>query len=187
MHTQLATQLYLTRVKPWLLVGKELEGQFLELKKGKDRNGKTGLNPSKDVRRSEIARQLCLGILQVPSQLYLLRKTSEKLNFCNIMDLQLKLSTSKATSTTVQDVHPDIARGMVRKRPDKLTICLRPDSMSATKRGLSDCSIFFYLYLLPVSCLELFCKCCQVRQQLGIFNYSNNKWRYCTFVPLFFY
>ena len=26
-----------------------------ELKKGKDRNGKTGLNPSKDVRRSEIA------------------------------------------------------------------------------------------------------------------------------------
>ena len=29
------------------------------------------------------------------------------------MDLQLKLSTSKATSTTVQDVHPDIARGML--------------------------------------------------------------------------
>ena len=28
-------------------------------------------------------------------------------------DLQLKLSTSKATSTTVQDVHPDIARGML--------------------------------------------------------------------------
>ena len=26
------------------------------------------------------------------------------------MDLQLKLSTSKATSTTVQDVHPDIAK-----------------------------------------------------------------------------
>ena len=41
------------------------------------------------------------------------------------MDLQLKLSTSKATSTTVQDVHPDIARGMVRKKPGKLTtICL---------------------------------------------------------------
>ena len=48
------------------------------------------------------------------------RKTFEKLNFCNIMDLQLKLSTSKATSTTVQDVHPDIARGMIRKRPGKL-------------------------------------------------------------------
>ena len=39
-------------IKPWLLVGKELGG---ELKKGKDRNGKTGLNPLKDVRRSEIA------------------------------------------------------------------------------------------------------------------------------------
>ena len=39
------------------------------------------------------------------------------------MDLQLKLSTSKATSTTAQDVHPDIARGTVRKRPGKLTIC----------------------------------------------------------------
>ena len=32
--------------------GEELGG---ELKKGKDRNGKIGLNPSKDVRRSEIA------------------------------------------------------------------------------------------------------------------------------------
>ena len=41
------------------------------------------------------------------------------------MDLQLKLSKSKATSTTAQDVHPDIARGMVRKRPGKLTNCLR--------------------------------------------------------------
>ena len=41
------------RVKPWLVVGKEL-GE--ELKKGKDRNGKTDLNPTKDVRRSEIAR-----------------------------------------------------------------------------------------------------------------------------------
>ena len=47
------------------------------------------------------------------------------------MDLQLKLSISKATSTTVQDVHPDIARGMIRKRPGKLqslylgTLCLK--------------------------------------------------------------
>ena len=38
------------------------------------------------------------------------RKTFvEKLNFCNIMDLQLKLFTSEATSTTVQDVHRDVA------------------------------------------------------------------------------
>ena len=60
-------------------------------------NRKIGLNPSKDVRRS---------------QRYLIkqrRKTFEKLNFCKINDLQLKLSTSKATSTTAQDVHPDIA------------------------------------------------------------------------------
>ena len=42
------------------------------------------------------------------------------------MNLKLKLSTFKATSTNVQDVHPDIAKGMVRKRPGKLTICLRP-------------------------------------------------------------
>ena len=46
------------------------------------------------------------------------------------MDLQLKLSKSKATSTTAQDVHPDIARGMVRKRPGKLTNCLRPERCS---------------------------------------------------------
>ena len=32
------------------------------------------------------------------------------------MNLQLMLSTSKSTSTTVQDVHPDIARGMIRKK-----------------------------------------------------------------------
>ena len=37
------------------------------------------------------------------------------------MDLQLKLSTSKATSTTVQDVHPVIAKG-IRKRPGKLIL-----------------------------------------------------------------
>ena len=45
------------------------------------------------------------------------------------MDLQLKLSTSKATSATVQDVHPDIARGMIRKRPGKLigTLSLWPE------------------------------------------------------------
>ena len=45
------------------------------------------------------------------------------------MDLQLKLSTSKAKSTTVQDVHPDITRGMIRKTPGKLigTLCLRPE------------------------------------------------------------
>ena len=36
-------------------------------------------------------------------------KTFEKLNFCNIIDLQLKLSTSKAKCATVQDVHPDMA------------------------------------------------------------------------------
>ena len=46
--------------------------------------------------------------------------TFEKLNFCNIMDLQLKLSISKATSTIVQDVHPDIVRRMIRKRLGKL-------------------------------------------------------------------
>ena len=85
---------YLTSVKLWL-VGKELARQFSELKKGKYRNGKTGLNPSKDVRRS---------------QRYLIkqkRKTLEVQIFCNIKlkDLQLKLSRSKATSTTVQDVH----------------------------------------------------------------------------------
>ena len=39
------------------------------------------------------------------------------------MDLQIKLSTSKATSTTVQDVHPDIARG-IRKSPAKLIYTL---------------------------------------------------------------
>ena len=36
------------------------------------------------------------------------------------MDLQIKLSISKATSTTAQDVHPDIATGTIRKRPGKL-------------------------------------------------------------------
>ena len=51
MHTY-TTALSHQGIKPWLVVGKELGG---ELKKGKDRNGKTGLNPSKDVRRSEIA------------------------------------------------------------------------------------------------------------------------------------
>ena len=125
-----------------------------------------------------------LGIVnQLQQQLAILikqrRKTFEELNFCNIMDLQLTLSKSKATSTTVQDVHPDIASAMVRKRPGKITICLRPERCSyisnnvkkkKTRRGLSDCSIFFYLYFLPVSCLELFSKCCQVRQQLGIVN-----------------
>ena len=45
----------------------------------------------------------------------------EKLNFRNIMDLQLKFSTSKATSTTVQDVHLDIGRG-IRKSPGKLIL-----------------------------------------------------------------
>ena len=37
------------------------------------------------------------------------------------MDLQLKLYTSKAISTTVHDVHPDIARA-IRKGPDKLIL-----------------------------------------------------------------
>ena len=46
------------------------------------------------------------------------------------MDLQLTLSKSKATSTTVQDVHPDIASAMVRKRPGKITICLTPERCS---------------------------------------------------------
>ena len=49
-YTCIRKQLYLTRVKSWLVVGKELGG---ELKKGKERNGKTALNPSSDVRRSE--------------------------------------------------------------------------------------------------------------------------------------
>ena len=40
------------------------------------------------------------------------------------MDLQLNLFTSKATSTTAQDVHPDIAGGMLRKTPGKLTTYL---------------------------------------------------------------
>ena len=57
--------------------------------------------------------------------------TFEKLNVCNIMDLLLKLSISKVTSTTVEDVHRDIGRGMIRKRPGKLqslylgTLCLK--------------------------------------------------------------
>ena len=37
------------------------------------------------------------------------------------MDLQLKLYTFKATSTTVQDVHPDIATG-IRKSAGKLIL-----------------------------------------------------------------
>ena len=49
------------------------------------------------------------------------RKTFEKLSCCNIMDLQLKLYTFKATSTTVQDVHPDIATG-IRKSAGKLIL-----------------------------------------------------------------
>ena len=47
------------------------------------------------------------------------------------MDLQLKLSTFKATNTSVQDVHPDIVGGMVRKRPGKRTICLRSECLSS--------------------------------------------------------
>ena len=85
----------------------------MQLKKGIDRNGKTGLNHSMDVRRSEIASWLSLLSKEG-------RLTFEKLNFCNIMDLQLKLSISKVTSTIVQDVHPDTARRMIRKRPGKL-------------------------------------------------------------------
>ena len=80
----------------------------MDLKKGKDRNEKTSLNPSKDVK----------------DQRYLIkqrRKTFEKLNFCIIKDLQLKLSTSKATSATVQTVHPNLARG-IRKSPAKLIL-----------------------------------------------------------------
>ena len=45
-YTCIRKQLYLTRVKSWLVVGKELGG---ELKKGKERNGKAALNPSSDV------------------------------------------------------------------------------------------------------------------------------------------
>ena len=41
------------------------------------------------------------------------------------MDLQLKLSTSKATSTTVQDVHPDIARGIKGKAQASLYSLLK--------------------------------------------------------------
>ena len=118
-YSQLHTAVYLTRVKPclgWCGRRSQLGGQLLEFKKGKDRNGKTGLNPWKDVRRSEIASQLGIFIRLSKEG----RLTFEKLNFCNIMDLQLKLSISKATSTTVQDVHPDIARRMIRKSPGKL-------------------------------------------------------------------
>ena len=45
------------------------------------------------------------------------------------MDPKLKLSTSKARSRTVQDVHPHIAGGRIRKVPSKLigTLCLRPE------------------------------------------------------------
>ena len=57
LHTALSHQ---GKTLPWLVVGKKLRGQLLELKKGVDGNGKTGLNPSKDVRRSEIASQLSL-------------------------------------------------------------------------------------------------------------------------------
>ena len=38
------------------------------------------------------------------------------MKFCNITDLQLKSSTSKDKSATVKDAHPDIARGIIRKR-----------------------------------------------------------------------
>ena len=72
---------------------------------------------------------------------------------------------------------------MVRKKLGKLTICLRPEHLSntanvkKTKRGLSDCSIFFCLYLLPVSCLELFSKCKVVARycQLAIAIINNSE------------
>ena len=79
----------------------------------------------KKIRDSQLARQQLSYIKQR-------RKTFvEKLNFCNIMDLQPKLSTSKATSTTVQDVHPDIASQRDKEKPRQaysyITVCLRPE------------------------------------------------------------
>ena len=38
------------------------------------------------------------------------------------MDLQLNLSTSKATITTAQDVYPDIGRDIRKKGPAKLIL-----------------------------------------------------------------
>ena len=65
----------------------------------------------KKIRDSQLARQQLSYIKQR-------RKTFvEKLNFCNVMDLQPKLSASKATSTTVQDVHPDIASQRDKEKP----------------------------------------------------------------------
>ena len=57
------------------MVGKELGG---ELKKRKDRNGKTGLNPLKDVRRS-VGRYILASWLY--SYIKQRRKTFDKLNF----------------------------------------------------------------------------------------------------------
>ena len=71
------------------------------------------------------------------------------------MDLQLKLSISKATSTTVQDVHPDIARGMVRKRPGKITICLRPERCSFISNNVKKKQGEAYL-IVPYSSIFIF-------------------------------
>ena len=62
------------------------------------------------------------------------RNTFEKLNFCNIKDLQLKLSASKATSPTVQDVHPNIARGDGKEKARQLyytclKVCLKASAL----------------------------------------------------------
>lgn len=104
-------------------------------------NGKTGLNPSKDEMKKnrdsqrQLASQIAVSYLILSKERRLL---FEKLNFCNIMDLQPKLSTSKATSTTVQDVHPDIASQRDNEKPrlysfigyklySYITFCLRPE------------------------------------------------------------
>ena len=77
----------------------------------------------KKIRDSQLARQQLSYIKQR-------RKTFvEKLNFCNKMDMQLKLSTSEATSTTVQDVHRDVASQRDKEKPRQAYIqlyyCLR--------------------------------------------------------------
>ena len=71
------------------------------------------------------------------------------------MDLQLKLSKSKATSTTVQDVHPDIASAMVRKRPGKITICLRPERCSYISNNVKKKQGEAYL-IVPYSSIFIF-------------------------------
>ena len=97
------------------MVDKKLGGQPLELKKRKEQEQKNRFKSyegCKKIRDSQVSY-----ITMSDSE----EADIEKLNFRNIMDLQLKFSTSKATSTTVQDVHLDIGRG-IRKSPGKLIL-----------------------------------------------------------------